>query len=80
MAAKEAWVGLSSMYKCIDCGEYLVSLFLSYGEPSTFEYPLFCPVHWRKGLVSAVRLILRKAPEEEAAKLVKRLMDFIEAR
>ena len=77
----EAWIEVSRMYKCVRCGEYFVSLFVSYGEPSTFEYPLVCKYHWKENLKSAVKMILNADVDaEEKIKLIARLLDFIEAR
>jgi DNA-directed RNA polymerase subunit RPC12/RpoP len=75
----EAWIGVSSMYKCIECGEPFISLFISYGEPATFEYPLVCRYHWKKGgLKNAIKTILN-ANVKEKVELIARLMDFLEA-
>ena len=79
----EAWVEISRTYRCIKCGEPLVSLVVSYGEPATFEYPLFCPVHWREGFKSSVKTVLKwtgELGEEKVKELIIRLVDFIEAR
>ena len=79
---KEAWVGTSGTYRCIKCGEPLVSFFITYGEPATFEYPLFCPFHWREGFgfKNGVRTVLKwigELGEEKVKELIIRLVDFI---
>ena len=78
----EAWIEVSGTYKCVECGEKMVSLLISYGEPVTYEIPLFCPVHWKKNLKSAVKTIVRHPDigEDEKTRLIARLLDFIEAR
>jgi hypothetical protein len=78
--AKEAWVAISNAYRCIDCGEPFVSLFISYGEPAVYEYPLLCPVHWRRDFKNAVKLVVKMVRDERVGELIAQLLDFIEAR
>jgi hypothetical protein len=74
---KEAWVGISPTYRC-ECGEKMVSLFISYGEPAVFEYPLLCPLHWRRGLKSAVKAITKlDLGEDVKIQLLVQLLDFL---
>ena len=72
----DAWIEVSRTYKCIECGEPFISLFISYGEPATFEYPLICRYHWKGGLKNALKTILNIAGKEKAGGL----LEFIEAR
>jgi hypothetical protein len=74
----EAWIAVSNTYKCIECGEYMISLFLSYGEPAVFEYPLLCRSCWRD-LKNALKTILKHG-REFIPQLLAQLLDFIEAR
>jgi hypothetical protein len=78
---KGAWLEKSGKYRCIECDEPLISLFITYGEPSTFEYPLLCPRHWRKNVTSAIEWILERVTadigKEQARALVLDLLDFI---
>jgi hypothetical protein len=80
--SKEAWVARSMAYRCIDCGEAIVSLYVSYGEPAVFERPLLCPVHWKRELKNAIEVIIKHPDigEDEKTRLIARLLDFIEAR
>jgi len=74
---KEAWVGISPTYRC-ECGEKMLSLFISYGEPAVFEYPLVCP-RCKRNLKSAVKAITKHPDigEDVKIQLLVQLLDFL---
>jgi len=74
---KEAWIARSMAYRCVDCSEAMVSLFVSYGEPAVFEYPLVCP-RCKRNLKSAVKAITKlDLGEDVKIQLLVQLLDFL---